>query len=65
MIKIAIIIVIVHAEADDEDIWDHKTNVICEVVVFQVVQILFVKECRDFERGWIVGLEDTLGLHDG
>jgi hypothetical protein len=65
VIQIPVVLVVVHAKADDEYIGDHEADIVREVVVLQVLRVPLVEEGRELEGGRLHALEDTVRLNDG
>ncbi len=65
VVQVPVVLVVVHAKTDDEDVGDHEADVVREVVELQVLRVLLVEEGRELEGGRLHALKDTLGLKDG
>jgi hypothetical protein len=65
VVQVPVVLVIVHAKANDEDIGDHEADIIREVVMLQVLRVPLVEKGRELEGGRLHALEDTVSLNDG
>jgi hypothetical protein len=65
VVQVPVVLVVVHAKADDEDIGDYEADIVREVVVLQVLRVPLVEEGRELEGGRLHALEDTVCLNDG
>jgi len=65
VVQVPVVLVVVHAKANDEDIGDHEADIIREVVMLQVLRVPLVEKGRELEGGRLHALEDTVSLNDG